>query len=65
MINWEKVRDAIINSDICDVEEGISIYKELTYVHSSTRVIDILEVVREEIENQLNNPEEKHFYGGL
>ena len=63
MIDWEKVRDVIIDSFIYDEEDMSFTYKDMIHVHGTSG--DITSVIKEEIENQLNNPEEKHFYGGL
>jgi len=53
-IDWIKVRDAILYSDICDVEEDINAWiPENTYTHSDLTVGDIIDVVKKEIEKQL------------
>lgn len=52
LIGWNKVRDAILMSDICDVEEGTANPPEDTIVHDCTTVGDIIEVVKQEIERQ-------------
>lgn len=53
MIDWEKVRDVIINSDICDVEYGIADNPYSTKVHCETSIGDIIYAIEDEIEDQI------------
>lgn len=52
-IDWIKVRDAILYSDICDVEDGIVENPDDTVVHCETTVGDIFDIIYDEINKQL------------